>query len=383
MKFAFIIFKYFPYGGVQRDMLRIAMDCKALGHEVTIYTSDWRGPFVEGLKVVQCESRGWFNHLKYDRLIKTIQDEIKQCDYDLVVGFNRMPGLDVYFAADPCFLERAHQTRPWWYRFTPRFSWFSHMEKTIFSAESKTHILTLTKAEQLVFQRWYATPSNRFHLIPLFISESRFGHCNKLTNEERSRIRIQLRSEFGFNHDDLILLLVGSGFKTKGADRAVRSLKALPEKLRNKVKLIIVGQDAARDINKLIANLKLTSQVKVIAGRDDIPYLMSASDVLIHPARYELAGHVLLEAMACGLTVITTDKCGYAPYVKDANAGIVLQSPFIQEDLNLSLIEVLENDRLSYQNRAVNFAMRLMKDNPGKAEANILSEIAPLENIRS
>jgi UDP-glucose:(heptosyl)LPS alpha-1,3-glucosyltransferase len=181
----------------------------------------------------------------------------------------------------------------------------------------------------------------------------------------------------------LVLLLVGSGFKTKGADRAVRSLNALPEKLRNKVKLIIVGQDAARDINKLIANLKLTSQVKVKSGRDDIPYLMSASDVLIHPARYELAGHVLLEAMACGLTVITTDKCGYAPYVKDANAGIVLQSPFVQEDLNLSLIEVLENDRLSYQNRAIDFAMRLMKDNPGKAEANILREIAPLENIRS
>jgi UDP-glucose:(heptosyl)LPS alpha-1,3-glucosyltransferase len=375
MKFAFIIFKYFPYGGVQRDMLRIAMDCKALGHEVTIYTSDWRGPFVDGLKVVQLESRGWFNHLKYDRLIKTIQDEIKQSDYDLVVGFNRMPGLDVYFAADSCFLERAYQTRPWWYRFTPRFSWFSRMEKSIFSVQSKTHILTLTKAEQDIFQRWYATPSNRFHLIPPFISESRFGHFNELNNVERSGLRSQLRAELGFNTEDLVLLLVGSGFKTKGADRAVMALDSLPTKLKAKVKLIIVGQDDPSAINKLVVSLNLRSQVKVLAGRDDIPYLMTASDILIHPARYELAGHVLLEALACGLPVITTDKCGYAPYIKEAQAGVVLKSPFDQKELNQVLIRTLENERVDYQNSGASFARKIMKDNPGKTEAAILSAI--------
>jgi UDP-glucose:(heptosyl)LPS alpha-1,3-glucosyltransferase len=381
MKLAFIIFKYFPYGGVQRDMLRIAMDCKALGHKVTIYTSDWSGPLVDGLKVVQFKSQGWFNHLKYDRLIKTIEDEIKQSDYDLVVGFNRMPGLDVYFAADSCFLERAYQTRPWWYRFTPRFSWFSRMEKSIFSVQSKTHILTLTKAEQDIFQRWYATPSNRFHLIPPFISESRFGHFNELNNVERSGLRSQLRAEFGFNGEDLVLLLVGSGFKTKGADRAVTTLDSLPTKLKAKVKLIIVGQDDAGSIKKLIASLKLTSQVIVLPGRDDIPYLMSASDVLIHPARYELAGHVLLEAMACGLTVITTDKCGYASYIEEAQAGVVLKSPFDQKELNQVLIRTLENERVDYQNSGACFARKIMKDNPGKAEATILSAISINEDI--
>ena len=375
MKFAFIIFKYFPYGGVQRDMLRIAMDCKALGHEVTIYTSDWRGPFVEGLKVVQFKSRGWFNHLKYDRLIKTIQDEIKQSHYDLVVGFNRMPGLDIYFAADSCFLERAYQTRPWWYRFTPRFSWFSRMEKSIFSVQSKTHILTLTKAEQDIFQRWYGTPSNRFHLIPPFISESRFARFNELNHGERSGLRSQLRAELGFNAEDLVLLLVGSGFKTKGADRAVMALDSLPAKLKAKVKLIIVGQDDPGSLKKMIASFKLAPQVIVLPGRDDIPYLMSASDVLIHPARYELAGHVLLEAMACGLPVITTDKCGYAPYIKEARAGVVLKSPFDQKELNQVLIRTLENERLDYQNSGASFARKIMKDNPGKTEAAILSAI--------
>jgi UDP-glucose:(heptosyl)LPS alpha-1,3-glucosyltransferase len=102
---------------------------------------------------------------------------------------------------------------------------------------------------------------------------------------------------------------------------------------------------------------------------------MSASDVLIHPARYELAGHVLLEAMACGLPVITTDKCGYAPYIKEAQAGIVLKSPFDQKQLNQVLIRTLENERLDYQNSGASFARKIMKDNPGKTEAAILSAI--------
>jgi UDP-glucose:(heptosyl)LPS alpha-1,3-glucosyltransferase len=83
----------------------------------------------------------------------------------------------------------------------------------------------------------------------------------------------------------------------------------------------------------------------------------------------------LLEALACGLPVITTDKCGYAPYIKEAQAGVVLKSPFDQKELNQVLIRTLENERVDYQNSGACFAKKIMKDNSGKAEATILSLI--------
>ncbi|HSF71706.1 MAG TPA: hypothetical protein VLA25_05390, partial [Methylotenera sp.] len=43
LRFVFLIFKVFPYGGVQRDMLRIAADLVGLGHKVHILTGEWRG----------------------------------------------------------------------------------------------------------------------------------------------------------------------------------------------------------------------------------------------------------------------------------------------------------------------------------------------------
>lgn len=112
MKLAFVIFKYFPYGGAQRDMLRIARDCAARGHEVRIYTGQWRGdPPGEGIEVVLLPVSGGLNHRRHRRLIDAITARLRADEPDLVVGFNRMPGLDVYYAADPCFIERAHAER--------------------------------------------------------------------------------------------------------------------------------------------------------------------------------------------------------------------------------------------------------------------------------
>jgi UDP-glucose:(heptosyl)LPS alpha-1,3-glucosyltransferase len=378
MKFAFIIFKYFPYGGVQRDMLRIAQDCLALGHEVTIFTGQWQGPIPENLKVLICDSQGWLNHQKHDNLIQNIQKKINASHVDLTVGFNRMAGIDVYFAADSCFVAKAYEERPWWYRYTPRFKWFQRAEYAIFNANGQCHILALTKAEQTLFQHWYHTPDTRFHLIPPFLSQQRFGEPTDVSVDKLQALRLEVRANFGFNGEDQILLLVGSGFKTKGADRAVHALHALPDALRQQVKLLIVGQDSAQHLHKQIAELGLGAQVKVLGGRDDIPQLMQASDVLIHPARRELAGHVLLEAMACGLPVITTDRCGYAFHVKQAQAGIVLTSPFSQNDLNLGLLNLLQGNHQPYQEAGRRYAQQLMQRNSGHAEAHMLADIADI-----
>jgi UDP-glucose:(heptosyl)LPS alpha-1,3-glucosyltransferase len=58
--------------------------------------------------------------------------------------------------------------------------------------------------------------------------------------------------------------------------------------------------------------------------RQDIPAIMAAADVLVHPARIETTGTVIIEALANGLPVVTTDTCGFAPFVETADAGVVI-----------------------------------------------------------
>lgn len=61
----------------------------------------------------------------------------------------------------------------------------------------------------------------------------------------------------------------------------------------------------------------------------------------MHPAYNENTGTVLLEALVSGLPVMVTDVCGYAHYIKDADCGQVLPSPFQQKQLNQALLHIL------------------------------------------
>jgi UDP-glucose:(heptosyl)LPS alpha-1,3-glucosyltransferase len=55
---------------------------------------------------------------------------------------------------------------------------------------------------------------------------------------------------------------------------------------------------------------------------------MAGADLLVHPARHDTTGTVILEAVVNGLPVITTSVCGYAQHVDAAESGIVISEPF-------------------------------------------------------
>jgi UDP-glucose:(heptosyl)LPS alpha-1,3-glucosyltransferase len=43
MKLGFLLFDYFPFGGLERDCLHIATNCVARGHSITIFARSWEG----------------------------------------------------------------------------------------------------------------------------------------------------------------------------------------------------------------------------------------------------------------------------------------------------------------------------------------------------
>ena len=372
MKFAFVIFKYFPFGGAQRDMMRIARECVKRGHEIHVYALSWQGPVPEGgIHVHVIKGQGWTNHRRYQNFIQRIQAEIRAAHFDLVVGFNRLPGLDVYFAADPCFIERAHAERGWFYRLTSRYRFFAECEKAVFSSSAKCEILLLSLNEKTIFQRWYATPEARFHLLPPVISAERF------VLGDRTEIRSSVRAEFGFEADDCLLLLVGSGFKTKGLDRAILALAALPQDLKFRTRLLAVGQDNPRLFQKMAERSGVATQVHIVAGRNDVPRLMQAADLLVHPAYRENTGLVLLEAMASGLPVLASDVCGYAFHIPQSGAGVLANSPFDQAVFNKQLAGMLTSaQQPEWRERGLHYASTLMAANDGSAEAVMLQDFA-------
>ncbi|MCY1284413.1 Lipopolysaccharide core biosynthesis protein RfaG [compost metagenome] len=252
-----------------------------------------------------------------------------------MVGFNKMPGLDVYYAADPCFEDKAQTLRNGLYRRWGRYKHFSDYERAVFAPESKTEVLMISEVQQPLFVRHYATPSRRFHLLPPGIAADRRAPANA------ADIRAEFRHEFKLGDDDLLLVQIGSGFKTKGLDRSLKAVAALPRELKKRTRLIVIGQDDPKPFLLQMKALGISDQVDILKGRSDIPRFLLGADLLIHPAYNENTGTVLLEALVAGLPVLVTDVCGYAHYIAEADSGRVLPSPFEQDALNQTLAGML------------------------------------------
>ena len=371
MKFAFIIFKYFPFGGMQRDMLRTANELVKRGHAVEIFTMTWQGELPSHIKVHELPQKAWFNFQRYQQFIKATFALINGNGFDYIFGYNRMAGLDAHFAADPCFIERAHKQRNFLYRLLPRFKWFAACEKSVFSADVATQILAVSLTEKPHFQHWYGTQSERFHYIPPFLSPQRFVLQDKTT------MRAHLRNAFGFAADDFVFLLTGSGFAMKGLDRAILALAALPDDVRANIRLVAVGQDNPKQFQKMAQKLGLAKHVVISKGRPDIPQLMQGADVCIHPAYRENTGLVILEGMACGAPMLVTASCGYAHHVADAGAGIVSAYPFNQTDFNQQFLHMIKTDnKAKWAQNGLAYVQQIMQANDGSAEAEILIKLA-------
>ncbi len=338
MKFAFCLFKYFPFGGLQRDFLRIAKCCLTRGHQVDVYTGTWHGEKPDGLKVSILQVSRFTNHRSCESFAKNLSKCLATSNYDAVVGFNKMPGLDMYFAADTSFAARALK-RSLWYRLTGRCRSYLGLERAVFDKDSKTEILLISEQEKAFFMDYYGTAEHRFHLLPPGIAKDR------LAPDNAAEVRAELRSELAIGSDQNVVLMVGSDFKRKGVDRAVQAVSSLPPGLREKTILLIVGKDKAKPFRRLAKRSGIREQVRFVGGREDVPRFLVTADLLLHPAYLENTGTVLVEAMAAELPVLATDVCGYSYHIERAGAGEIVPSPFKQEKLNQLLTSMLTSDK--------------------------------------
>ena len=92
--------------------------------------------------------------------------------------------------------------------------------------------------------------------------------------------------------------------------------------------------------------LGVKDKVEFLGGRKDIPQLLLAADLLLHPARKENTGTVILEAMVAGLPMIVSQACGYAKHVTKSNAGAMVTEPFSQADFNQKVVATMQDDSL-------------------------------------
>ncbi|MBI5559323.1 MAG: glycosyltransferase family 4 protein [Deltaproteobacteria bacterium] len=328
MKLAFLINNYYPYGGLEKNFLRIARACLDRGHVVTVFTMSWQGERPVDLEVVLVPTSGLTNHGRSQAFAKQLGKHRHAEGYDLIVGFNRLPGLNLYYAADVCYVLDMARRRGFWARFTARYRTYAGFEKAVFAKESATRIMYLSEAEKKNYIRVYNTPEERFVYLPPGIDRER------IRAELRPEIRRRTREECGVGDGQFMLIMIGSDFARKGVARAIVALGALPREVREQTRLYVIGKGEAQKMARLAAGAGVRDRVHFLGTRSDVPRFLAGADLLLHPAVTENTGNAILEAMVAGLPVLATEICGYSFHVTKAAAGCLVPEPFAQQEMN-------------------------------------------------
>lgn len=206
---------------------------------------------------------------------------------------------------------------------------------------SRTKIFYIVGRQKEDYRKFYGTQEERFFYLPPGLNEECFRTADA---EEKRRKK---REALGIKEDELLLLLVGSFFEGKGADRLLRAVGALPTRLKEKCRIAIVGNMPRKPCEKLCRKVGISPEKLLMPGpASDVPLWLLAADLMVHPARKEATGTVIVEAIAAGLPVIASSECGFANFAADAG-GCALTLPFDQQELDRTLEDFLQDEKLS------------------------------------
>jgi UDP-glucose:(heptosyl)LPS alpha-1,3-glucosyltransferase len=190
------------------------------------------------------------------------------------------------------------------------------MEKKLFASPWLRAVICNSKMVRAEIMARFDLPEER---LPVIYNAVDSGAFHPDLREQRDSVR----TLFNLPQEATVFLLVGSGYERKGVATAIAALAELPASTH----LLIVGHEKHPDRYKRLARTLGVRERIVFAGpQADVKPFFGAADVFVLPTIYDPFPNAVLEAMACGLPVITSTKSGAAELVQEHDAGLVCAS---------------------------------------------------------
>lgn len=157
----FVIFRYISTDPLHRGFLTAVTRCQKSGHHVDVYTLEWRGDKPDGVNIHIVKKPNTPLFRQYAHLARCVHEARLEKNYDCVIGFNAIPGLDIYYAKEPCVAELV----PGLSRYVPRHYQRIQFEKAIFSATSHCQVVSFSLTILRAIKMHYKTPACRLHWL--------------------------------------------------------------------------------------------------------------------------------------------------------------------------------------------------------------------------
>jgi UDP-glucose:(heptosyl)LPS alpha-1,3-glucosyltransferase len=320
MRLAVIRQRYTPFGGAERFLDSALQALLDRGVAVTLYTREWRAPHespIEPRIVDPFHIGGWWRDAGFARAVcRTLAKD----DAALVQSHERLTCCDVFRAGDgvhAAWLDerRRHLSPPqaFFMRLNPHHRYRLDVERRMYANPRLRAIICNSRMVRDEIRDRFGVADDRLHVIYNAVDTSLF------TPAVRAQ-RADVRQRHRIAGDALVYVLVGSGFERKGVATALGALARIDAPAH----LIVVGKDRHLDRYRERARALGIAERVTLTGpvNDPRPYY-GAADAFVLPSLYDPCPNAALEAMACGLPIITSSRSGAAELAHAADAGLV------------------------------------------------------------
>ncbi len=318
LRIVFVRRGYSRSGGAEAYLQRLGRGIAEAGHEVRLITGeDWpdsQWPFgsvgrLRGKTVI-----GFADELEHMR---------PQLHCDVLFSLERLWSCDVYRAGDGvhrAWLARRSKFEIPLKQFIRAASRkhrdLLQLEESLFAKRNARRVIAASQMVANEITDVYGYPADKIELVRNGVPLDKFRFDPGL--------REKCRTDLNLKPDDIALLFAGSGWERKGLLFAVEAMALSKDR---KLRLLVAGRGDARPYKTTHWRFWREDPVQFLGEVADLMPVFAAADIFILPTIYDPFSNACLEALACGLPVITTRSNGFTEIIEDSVHGSTIDDP--------------------------------------------------------
>ena len=350
-------------GGCETYISDLSRRLVSDGYRVHLLACDWDASALpESMRFHRLDVGKSPRFLKPWRFARACEAALAKLPHDVSVGFDKTWGQDILYPQGGLHtasavhnklkfrspVARALASAAKW--LDPAAWSFARLERRQYLAGEPSTVVVNSEMVRGHFGRHLGIPPERIRLIHSAIDPSRFD------DPDRDRKRQAFRESLGVGEGTTLGLFVAMNYRLKGLTPLIHGLARVSRD--SGVSLAVVGHPKFARYERLAQRLGVADRIHFVGFRRDPKEAYFASDFLVHPTFYDPCSLVVLEALACGLPVITSRHNGASELLDPPKDGLVVQDPHDAEELGTALASMGDGEAMRSRSVAARAAGR-------------------------